>query len=428
MTASRVIGPDIISLARLVGCPVLTGAGERAGRVADVAAQALGADAYPLVTGIAVRSGRRRAILDATVIGHAGPQAVRLRAARIEWGRSGCRPGEVLLARDVLDRQLLHTGEAQVIRAADLYLAAAGERMRLVGAAADLRTLLLRLGPRRFRGRPIGDEIIDWAVIERFSPGRREVPAAGVQRTPHPALRRLRPAELAHVLEALGTCEREELLASLGFGIVADAVEQMQAHDLTARLSEVDPARAAQLLAAMEPGEALRTLRRLPACDRRGLLGRMPPQAQLELGSVLAYPGDQAGGVMSIVLACAHPGESVDRARRRLSGQGGFRPGIGSVAVLDESGGVAGDVPVFDLLLSDGRRRVADLIDPANPPVTVRGDAPLSMVTARLVESRQSSLLVVDDEGHPVGRIAPSDVLDVLVPDDWRLRFPPLPR
>lgn len=180
--ASRLIRPDIISLARLVGCPVLTEAGERAGRVADVTAQVPGGDAYPLVTGIVVRAGRRRGFLDAMAIDRAGPQAVRLRAARIEWGRSECRPGEVLLARDVLDRQLVHTGEAQVIRAADLYFAAAGAEMRLVGVAADLRTLLIRLGSRRLRGRPIGDEIIDWAMIERFSPGPGEVPAAGTRR------------------------------------------------------------------------------------------------------------------------------------------------------------------------------------------------------------------------------------------------------
>ena len=371
--ASRLIRPDIIPLTRLVGCPVLTEAGERDGRIADVAAQLPGGDAYPLVTGIVVRAGRRRAFLDAMAIGHAGPRAVRLRAARIEWGRSECRPGEVLLARDVLDRQLVHTGEAQVIRAADLYLAAAGAEMRLVGVVADLRTLLLRLGPRRLRGRPIVDGIIDWAVIERFSPGPGEVPAAGVQRTPHAGLRRLCPGEVAHVLEALGRYEREELLASLGFGMAADTVEQMQADDLTAPLSEADPARAAD-------------------------------------------PGDRAGGVMTIALACAYPAESVERARRRLSGQGGYRAGIGSVVVLDESGGVAGDVPVFDLLLSDGGRRVADLIDPANPPVTVHRDAPLSTVTAKLVESRQSSLLVLDDEGHPLGRIAPGDVLDAHVP------------
>jgi CBS domain-containing protein len=419
--ASPLIRRDIISLARLVGCPVLTQAGKKAGRVADVAARVRGGDAYP-----AVRAGHRRAFLDATAIDRAGPRAVRLRAARIEWDGSGCRAGEVLLARDILDRQLVHTGEAKVIRAADLYFAAAGEELRLVGVAADLRTLLLRLGPRRCRGRPIGDEIIDWAVIERFSPGPG--PDAGRPRTPHAGLRKLRLAELAHVLEALGGHERQELLASLGYEIAAAALEQMQDDDVTALLRAADPAWAAQLLAAMEPGEALRALRRLPPCDRPGLLDRMPRQAQVELGSLLAYPGNQAGGVMSTLLACVHPSETVEQARRGLGRQGGYRTGTGSVAVLDESGQVAGDVPVFDLLLSDGTRRVADLIDPGNPPVTLHPDAPLGTVTATLMDSRRSSLLVVDGAGHPLGRIRPEDVLDALVPGNWRPRCPHLPR
>ena len=98
------------------------------------------------------------------------------------------------------------------------------------------------------------------------------------------------------------------------------------------------------------------------------------------------------------------------------------------MAVLDESGRVAGDVPVFELLLSDGDRRVADLIDPGNPPVTLQPDAPLGTVTAKLVESRRSSLLVVDGAGHPLGRIRPEEVLDALVPGNWRLRFPQVPR
>jgi magnesium transporter len=154
----------------------------------------------------------------------------------------------------------------------------------------------------------------------------------------------------------------------------------------------------------------------------------MPPQAQLELGSLLAYPDDQAGGVMTIVLASVRPSETVEQARGELSRQGGYRAGVGSVAVLDESGQVAGDLPVFDLLLSDGARRVSDLIGPGDPPVTVHPDAPLGTVTAKLMETRRSSLLVVDGAGHPLGRIRPEDVLDALAPGNWRPRFLQVPR
>ena len=181
-----------------------------------------------------------------------------------------------------------------------------------------------------------------------------QVLAAGGLGTSDAGLPRMRPAELADVLEGLSGPGRQELLASLDVEVAADALEVMAPGELTALLRDAGPAPAARLVAAMEPDEAVDALRRLRRGERSGLLDRMPLQTQLELGSLLGYPGDQAGGIMTIVLACAHPGETVEQVRRRLVGQAGHRTEIDSVAVLDESGRLAGDVSVFDLLASDG--------------------------------------------------------------------------
>jgi Mg/Co/Ni transporter MgtE len=255
-----------------------------------------------------------------------------------------------------------------------------------------------------------------------------QVPAAGWLGTSEAGLRRMRPAEPADVLAGLSGPDRQQLLASLDVEVAADALEVMAPGELTALLRDADPARAARLVAAMEPDEAVDALRRLRRGERAGLLEQMPPQTQLELARLLGYPGDQAGGIMTVVLACAHLGETVEQVRHRLAGQAGHRTEIDSVAVLDESGRLAGDVSVFDLLASDGGRPLADLIDPENPPVTLRPDAALDTVATKLMESRRSSLLVVDDEGRPLGRILSDDVLDTVVPRRRRLHFPRLLR
>jgi Mg/Co/Ni transporter MgtE len=96
------------------------------------------------------------------------------------------------------------------------------------------------------------------------------------------------------------------------------------------------------------------------------------------------------------------------------------------VAVLDGEGRLLGDVSAFDLLVSDGARRLGDLIDPDNTLITLRPEDDLDAVATELVESRRSSLLVVDDDGHPLGRILSDDVLDALVPGHGRLHFPRL--
>jgi CBS domain-containing protein/sporulation protein YlmC with PRC-barrel domain len=417
---------NIISLVGLDGRPVLNQSGEEVGRLADVVARVGGGDSYPAVTGIVVRVGRRRAFLDASAIDRVDRRSVTLRTARMDLREFQRRDGEVLLAKDILDHQLVDTEEVQVIRAADLYLAQVGEQVRLVGVDVSLQTLLRRLGPKRFRWHPTPDRVIDWAAIESFGADSPEVPAAVKLRAPHSALRRLRPAELADVLESLGRPGRKELLASLDHDLAADALEEMEPHELTALLREVEPAQAADLIARMEPDEAAEALRGLSEDEQAQLLARMPAATQRGLARLLGYPEDEAGGIMTTVLASATPQETVEEARRRLVKLAKHQTEIDSVVVTDADGRVIGDVSAFDLLVHKGATRLAELINPDDPPVTLAPDADLDTVATEMVESRRSSLLVVDGEGKPLGRILADDVLDALMPGHGRLHFPRL--
>ncbi len=426
MMTSRQVRQDIVSLAGLIGRPVLNQAGDEVGSVVDLVAKVHGGETYPLVTGIVIRVARRRTFLDASNIDRVHRRSVTLRTARLDLREFQRRDGEVLLARDILDHQLVDTDEIQVIRAADLYLAQVGDQVHLVGVDVGLQTLLRRLGPRRYRWHPTPDRVIDWAAIESFGEDSAEAPAAMKLRAPHSALHKLRPAELADVLEGLGRSGRKELLASLDHDLAADALEEMEPDELTALLREVEPAQAAELLSRMEPDEAVDALRELSRDEQSLLLSRIAVPARRELVRLLGYPGDEAGGIMTSVLACAHPDETVAQVSRRLAEQAGHRTEIDSVAVLDDGGRLVGDVSAFDLLVSNGDTRLGDLIDPENPPVTLRPDTDLDDVATELVESRRSSLLVVDDDGRPLGRILSDDVLDALVPGHGRLHFPRL--
>ena len=422
---SRQLRQDIVSLAGLIGRPVLNQAGDEVGHVADLLAKVHGGETYPLVTGVVMRVGRRRAFLDASAIDRLHRRSVTLRTARLDLREFQRREGEVLLARDILDHQLVDTDEIQVIRAADLYLAQVGESIHLVGVDVSLQTLLRRLGPWRFRWHPTPDRVIDWAAIESFGADSAESPSAVKLRAPHSALRKLRPAELADVLEGLGRPGRQELIDSLGHDLAADALEEMEPQELTALLREVEPDQAAELIARMEPDEAVDALRDLSDEEQSVLLARMPQQVQRELVRLLGYPGDEAAGIMTTVLACAKPDETVAEVSQRLAEQALHRTEIDSVAVLDEEGRLLGDISAFDLLVSDGSKRLGDLMDPDNT-LTLRPEDDLDTVATELVESRRSSLLVVDDDGRPLGRILSDDVLDALVPGHGRLHFPRL--
>jgi CBS domain-containing protein/sporulation protein YlmC with PRC-barrel domain len=428
--ASEGVFDSIVSLAGILGRPVTNQRGQEIGRLADIVARWSDGQTYPAVTGLVIRVGHRQAYVPAEAIDRIAHAEVLLRSSRLDLRDVVRRPGEVLLAKDVLDHQLVDVDGVQVIRAADLYLAEVLGRIRLVGADVSTATLLRRLGPRRWRPRPTPERVIDWAAIQPFGEaGDATASATQVRlRTTHEGLHRLRPGELADLLEDLRRDERRELLAALSPDEAADALEEMQPDDLEQLLRESEPAEAARLIAAMEPDEAVDALRDLPVAHRVELLQLMPAETAMALRKLLGYDEDEAGGIMTSTLVVASTEDTVAEVVDRLGAARGHDVDLDAVAVVNMEGGLVADLTLLSLLLAVREapdRRIASLLGDEDV-VTVRPHASADEVAGQLVEARRLSLVVVDDDGRPVGRILADDVLDALVPTKGRFHFPKL--
>lgn len=423
--ASRGVFDAIVSLAGIMGRPVRNQTGQEIGDLVDVVARWSDGQTYPPVTGLVVRVGRRLAFVDAKAIDGIEHASVTLRSARLDLRDFARREGEVMLGHDVLDHQLVDVDGVQVIRAADLYLAEVLGRFRLVGVDVSTATLLRRLGPRRRRPSPTPDRVIDWAAIQPF--GEPGAPGPVRLRTSHDGLHRLRPGELADLLEDLRRGERQELLAALSPDEAADALEEMQPEDLAQLLRESEPTRAAGLVASMEPDEAADALRDLPDEHRDELLALMPAESAESLRALLGYAEDTAGGFMTTTLVTAGGQESVEAVVDRLVGLRQHDVDIDAVAVVDADGRLVCDLPLLEILravrTSPGAT-MATLVG-ADEPVTVSPDTPAHEVAEQLVEARRLSLVVVED-GRPIGRILADDLLDAIVPAKGRFHFPRL--
>lgn len=414
----RSVVDALISLAGLIGSPVTNQLGAEVGRVSDVVARWDGGP-YPPVTGVVIRVGRRPAFLPISQVQSMDTQGVALQSARLDLRDFERREGEVVLAGDVLDRQLVDVDGVRVVRASDLYIARVGLAWRLVGVDVSLQSLLRRLGPARFRHRPTPDRVLDWSAIQPFGskPGQLHL------RRPNQALRRLRPAEVADLLEDLGRAERQELLAALEPSAAADALEEMEPEELEQLLREAPVDQAAKLLAEMEPDEAVDALRDLEPEARDELLDAMDHDTAGELAALLTFPEESAGGLMTTQLVMVEGSSTVDEVRERLRAGEEHRGDIDGVLVVDHDGTLVDDLSLYELLLAERGAKVGDLVAPPWP-VTVRPEAKLEEVVARLVDNRASSVIVVDETERPLGRILADDVVDALVPEGARQRFP----
>jgi hypothetical protein len=413
-----------VSLAGIIGRPVRNPRGAEIGRLVDVICRWTGDETYPPVTGLVVRVGRRLAFVSATVVEAIDHSEVRLSSARLDLVDFKPRRGEVKLAEQVLDHQLVDIDGVKVIRAADLYLARIYGGIRLVGVDVSTQSLLRRLGPSRYQHKPTPERVIDWAAIQPFGETEEGVAPEVRLRTTNQRLERLRPGELADLLEDLMRPERQLLLDSLSPQEAADALEEMDPEELKSLLREAEPARAAELVAEMEPDEATDALRDLTAEERDEILTAMDPAKSAELGRLLSYPEREAGGFMTTALVTAPLSETIGELAARLCAEDGCPEELDAVALVDDDGRVVWDLPLLQLLVNPTDVGLGDLVGEAEP-VTVGIHAAVGEVADRLIDTRRLSIVVVD-EGRPVGRIMADDVIDVLLPERGRLHFPRL--
>jgi Mg/Co/Ni transporter MgtE len=239
----------------------------------------------------------------------------------------------------------------------------------------------------------------------------------------HDELRRLRPGELADLLEDLGRDARQELLASLEPEKAADALEEMDPEELGALLRETRPEEAAALVAMMEPDEAVDALRDLEDDARNELLEHMDADQREQLSELLEYEEDHAGGFMTTNIVLTSPDESVAEVRERLRRMQEHSGDLDGVVVVAPDGELIGDVPLYGLAIARNDDRIGSLL-PDGDPVSVSADADVREVAERLVDSRHSSVVVVDEDNRPVGRILADDLLDALIPERGRHHFP----
>jgi Mg/Co/Ni transporter MgtE len=178
----------------------------------------------------------------------------------------------------------------------------------------------------------------------------------------------------------------------------------------------------------MEPDEAVDALRDLPAATRGELLRRMDPTVAVALREILGYPEDEAGGIMTTTLVVGTTRDTVTDVVDRLADARSHDADLDAVAVVNKEGCLVGDITLLEILLAmrtTPDARISSLLADEDV-VTVHPHASADEVAGQLVEARRLSLVVVDDDGRPIGRILADDVLDVLVPTKGRFHFPKL--
>src|SRR5438309_8819582 len=348
-----------LMVTQVLRSPVLSPAGEEHGRLEDLNVK-LDCGGYPPVTGIKVRMGGRDVFVSSKNIEKLAPGEVRLNRQALDTGAFQRRPGEVLLAADVLGRHLMDVVRGRIVQAHDLVLAHSEDGWRLLGVDRSPRAMLRRLVPRRGRPDLRKHAILDWKDLQPFV---GHVPTARLL-VPLQRLRRLHPAQIADLVEGASHAEGEEILDAVESDkeLTADVFEELDAEHQVEFLRSMSNEEAAQVLERMAPDDAADLLGDLDQERRKPIFDLLAASQQLKLRKLLQYHPTTAGGMMSPDYVWVVRGATVDEAIEAIRTDDKTpHQLLSTVFVTEPDGKFVGSISAVDLIRADGGRKVSDL-------------------------------------------------------------------
>ncbi|MBT0568464.1 magnesium transporter MgtE N-terminal domain-containing protein [Williamsia sp. CHRR-6] len=411
-----------VFVARLVGLAVLGPDGESIGRVRDLVLALRYDAAPPRALGLAVElTTRRRIFVPMLRVTTIEPDSVTLNTGTVSLRRLNLRPGEALAIGQILDSRVsVVDPEHPELTGTELtVLDLAIERNR------TRDWVVTRVAVRAHRslfGRRSDTQVVEWSSVRGLTHSSLELPGQGVAQ----ALSQfdgMRAADVANALRELPVKRRQEIAAALDDERLADIVQELPVDDQTDLIGRMEVERAADVLEAMDPDDAADLLFELPDSEAEALLQLMDPEESAPVRRLLTHSPDTAGGLMTpeplIVTAATTIAEALARARNP-----DLTPASASLTFVvrpptsTPTGKYLGCVHLQALLREPPANLVGGIID-TNLGRLDPADS-LEAVTRYFATYNLVCGPVVDAEGHLLGAVTVDDLLDHLLPEDWR--------
>ena len=403
-----------IFVARLIGLDVFDPLGDRLGRLRDVVVHSRGHRA-PHAVGIVVEvTGKRRVFVPMTRLTSMDQTQI-ISTGLVNLRRFEQRGAEQLVVGELFDRKLQLTDGSGPAIVEDIALDQQRNGDWLISKLFVRRGNSASRLRRLSRGHTL---LIDWDEAEHEDAGEPQGASQFVA-----SYEDLKPADFADALQEMSDKRRMEVASELQDERLADVLQELPEEDQVQLLSALDNERAADVLEEMDPDDAADLLADLPSAKAEELLLLMEPEEADDVRRLLQYPEDTAGGLMTPVPVILPPEATVAEALAHVRSEE-LSPALASAIFVcrppleTPTGRFLGVVHVQQLLRSAPPEQLGSLVDKNLEPVSdmaAGGEVSHVMASYNLV-----SLPVVNDAGRLVGAVTVDDLLDHLLPDDWR--------
>jgi len=408
-------------LSEILGRPVTDLDGIAVGKLKDVVVRPWAEFPHPLIEAVTVetKTGELRILPFAAVAALLSP-VIPLKYRAEEAPAFELKEDDVLLSRDVLDKQIIDTDGARVVRVNDVELVRVNGTIYVSNVDISWLGILRRMGMvglAHFLAGRIKQKGISWDDVELM---RRD--QSMQLRVPAERLRELHPADLAEIVSDLNRLESGQLLDTLDVPQLADTLEEVEPEFQAELVEHMSDEKVADVLEEMGPDEAADLLGDLPEERKRDLLALMEKDDADDVRKLLAYPEDSAGGIMTTEYAAIPPKLTAADAIKMLRGMADEVETMFYVYVVDEENHLIGAFSLNNLIFASPGAMVTDFM--TKHLITVKLTDDQQTVAQTVAKYDLIAVPVVDEQNHIHGIVTADDALDRVIPTAWKKRLP----
>jgi CBS domain-containing protein/sporulation protein YlmC with PRC-barrel domain len=324
---------------------------------------------------------------------------------------------DLLLVRDILDKQIVDANGAKVVRVNDVKLQGYNSEAVLIAVDVGVRGIMRRLGVERggedlmklFKKR-LPYNLISWNYIQHLEPKLTKISLT----VPRQMVSELHPADIAEIISQVSHKEGALFFKGLDVETAAEALSELQPDVQAAIITGMDTDRAADIIEEMPPDEAADVLSDLPRDKAKEILESIEKEEAEDIQELLSHEEDTAGGLMTNDFVAYPPETTVKEALDKFRKDAEDVETVYYLYITDADEKLLGVVSLRELLLADFDSKLSDIMETKLKTVTPETDE----VDVGEIVSKYNlvALPVVDTEGSLLGIVTVDDILDRILP------------
>jgi magnesium transporter len=395
--------------------PVLDQTGEEIGRLKDIIV--VRSEPFPAVSALVVASGKVTYLLSWDSVNLFNKRVISVNVLMKNLGPASVSPTDILMYRDLLDKQIVDINGAKLVRVNDLELADVKGALCLVAADIGLRGLLRRLGVE-----PQGEKLftlfhyrlqsrlIGWHYLQTIEPKLSRLTLTVSRQK----VANIHPADLAEIMSDVSQRERTAIFGSLDVDTAAEALHELEPGVQVDIIDDMSKERASDILERMPPDEAADVLGDLPEAKAQELIKLMDKEEAEDVQELLEHEEDTAGGLMTTEYLSFPPDMTVEEAIKELRLEAPNVETIYYLYIVDGGERIIGVISLKNLILALPQTLLSDVM--ITPAKSLPLDANQKDVAEFISKYNLLAAPVVDEENVLRGIVTVDDVIDFLLP------------